>query len=171
MLARRAAAYLLDVAICFLAFAVLQLGVFLPLRGAFGIDDAWFHSGWNTQLYTLLTISLPVWAYFTFTQSSRAQATFGKRATGIRLESINGGAVSKPQAFLRSLIVLLPWELSHIANNFPLPLWYDPQPGFRPAFILAALAGAALLISTLLHSQQRGVHDLAAGTRVTRRNR
>ncbi len=79
MLARRAAAYLLDVAICFLAFALLQLGVFLPLRGAFGIDDAWFHSGWNTQLYTLLTISLPVWAYFTFTQSSRAGHTWKAR--------------------------------------------------------------------------------------------
>lgn len=171
MLARRAAAYLLDVAICFLAFATLQLAVLVPLRTAIGIDDTWFHSGWNTQMYTTLTVSLPVLAYFTFLQSSRTQATFGKRAASIRLENINGGAVSKAQAFLRSLIVLLPWELSHIANNFPVPLWYDQQPGFRPAFILAAFAGAALLISTLLNLQQRGLHDLASDTRVTRRNR
>src|SRR5690554_4516269 len=115
MLARRAAAYLLDVIICFAAFASLQLAVWTPLRTALGIGAEWFQSGWNTQLYTLLTISLPVWVYFTFTQSSAAQATPGKRILGIQIERQDGGHVSRWQAFLRSLIVLLPWELSHIA--------------------------------------------------------
>ncbi|MCW5876157.1 MAG: RDD family protein [Anaerolineales bacterium] len=172
MILRRAAAYLLDVAICFAGFALLQFALFVPLRGALGIADDWFHSGWNTQLYTLLTASLPVWAYFTVTQASAAQATLGMRALGLGVSNLRGpGPVGAGQAFVRSLVLLLPWELAHISNNFPMPLWYDPQPGFRPGFALVGLLGGLNIALILLRADRRGLHDLVAGSQVTQRKK
>ncbi len=61
---RRGAAYLLDCTVAFAAVAASQVLVLAPLRTWLGMKDEWFHSGWNTEAYTLLTISLPVWLYF-----------------------------------------------------------------------------------------------------------
>lgn len=170
MLLRRWLAYLLDVLVGFALFVGLQTLLFVPLRSRLGISEAWFYSGWNTQLYTWLTASLPVWTYFTLTQASAAQATWGMRALGLRLRNLRSNLpVALNQAFIRSLVLLLPWELAHIANNFPVPLWYDPQPGFRPAFTLVALVGGLTIALILFRPDQRGLPDLVAGTQVIQR--
>ncbi|MCW5877768.1 MAG: RDD family protein [Anaerolineales bacterium] len=170
MLVRRWVAYSLDALVGFALFAGLQMALFVPLRTKLGISEPWFYSGWNTQLYTWLTASLPVWLYFSLTQASAAQATWGMRTLGLRLHNLRSNLpVSLNQAFIRSLVLLLPWELAHIANNFPIPLWYDPQPGFRPAFALVVLLGGLTIALILFRSDQRGLPDLVAGTQLIQR--
>ena len=172
MLLRRYAAYMVDVLMGFALFVALQLLVFVPLRSALGIGEDWFHSGWNTQLYTLLTASLPVWAYFTLTQASAAQATLGMRFLGLQLRDLrHTSPVSLGQAFVRSLVLLLPWELAHVTNNFPIPLWFDPQPEFRLGFALVGLLGSLTLALILFRQDKRGLHDLAAGTEIVQRKK
>ncbi|MEQ8767115.1 MAG: RDD family protein [Planctomycetota bacterium] len=158
----RGFAYLLDCTIAFAVFAVVQLFALLPLRESIGITDAWFHSGWNTELYTLLTISLPVWMYFALFESWRG-ATPGKRLSRIRVLDVwSGEGIGFGRALLRTLVKLLPWELAHLGNNLPEPMWYAEDPGLRVAFALSGLMLAVLIGSVLLSKSRRGLHDLAA---------
>lgn len=64
---------------------------------------------------------------------------------------------------------MLPWEVAHLANNLPVPMRYDPAPGFRIGF----LASPALLIlyvgSMILTSDHQSLHDLLARTLVVAR--
>ena len=77
---RRIIAYLIN---CMLVFVILvtalQIAFFVPIRRIFIGSEDWFRSGWNTEAYTLLTISLPIWFYFILCEVSPWQATVGKR--------------------------------------------------------------------------------------------
>lgn len=78
-LVSRGVAYLFDCVIAFVFFAATQVLLFTPIREAVNIGEQWFYSGVKTELYTLLTISLPIWLYFAFFDQSAWQATIGKR--------------------------------------------------------------------------------------------
>ncbi len=161
----RSIAYLIDFVIAFSFFAVTQILVFKPLREALGIDDRWFLSGINTEFYTLLTISLPIWLYFAVCEQSRWQATAGKRLMKVKVFSATG---QKPISFsvslLRTAIKLLPWEIAHLANNFPEPLMYSSQPGFRLGFALVGVLMGLYMALVALTKKRQGLHDLLAGT-------
>jgi uncharacterized RDD family membrane protein YckC len=111
-LIRRSMAYLMDSLLVFAVFVVIaQTFFFVPLRGLVIGTDAWFESGWNTELYTLLTMSLPTWLYFSLSETSRWQATIGKHLLKLKtLSLVSGNGVTFPQAMLRTLIKLAPWE-------------------------------------------------------------
>lgn len=55
----------------------------------------------------------PVLLYFALCESSRWQATVGKRARGLRVVSEAGTAVTFPRALVRNALKLIPWELTH----------------------------------------------------------
>lgn len=168
MLLRRAAGYFVDATISFLVAMLLQLAVWVPLREALGIGTDWFYSGWNTELYTLLTISLPVWAYFIYFQTG-GRSTLGMKLVKLQVCDLRSNqTLSIYQAFLRTLVLLLPWELAHITNNLPKPLWYDPQPEFRAGFVLVGLLGALNMAFILFRADHRGLHDIVAGTQMQR---
>jgi uncharacterized RDD family membrane protein YckC len=91
---RRTGAYLIDCVVMFVAFFVLQSFVFLPLRiWMFGSDDWLKPGGFPLEAYTLLTISLPTWLYFAWSEQSTWQATIGKRVFRLIVTDIGGARI------------------------------------------------------------------------------
>ncbi len=165
---RRLAAYLIDCILVFTVFVIgLQYALFVPLRSlVLGTED-WFRSGWNTEIYTLLTISLPIWLYFILTEASPWRATLGKKLLKIQtLGTASRNRISILQSVIRTLIKLLPWELAHATNNLPTPMWSTADPGFRLGFALVPLLIMIYLLMTQFTRHKQGPHDLAARTEV-----
>jgi hypothetical protein len=134
-----------------------------------GIDDSWFQSGVRTELYTLATVSIPTWCYFACFESSGWRGTPGKRLMRLQVVPVNPVAqFGLSRYVLRAVLKLLPWELAHLANNLPVPIWYDPNPGFRWVFLAS---GALMLfyVAAILRSA-RGVapYDALLGLCVER---
>ena len=163
---RRLVAYLIDIMVVFLLLvSLLQLAVFVPLRHFVIGSEDWFRSGWHTEAYTWLTISLPVWLYFILFEISPWKATPGKRL--LRLQTVDvssGGRIGFFRSLLRTAIKLLPWELAHFTNNIPIPMWYDPHPAFRIGFAVVPLLVLTYLLVARLTPHRQAPHDLAAGT-------
>lgn len=167
----RGIAYLVDCAIAFVFFAATQLLILVPLREALGIGEEWFYSGFNTQAYMLLTISLPIWLYFIVSEHSSWQGTLGKRMlklTVVRDSSV--GRIGLMQSLLRTGVKLLPWEIAHLTNNFPQPLMYAPEPGFRFGFALVGVLMGGYMAFVLLSKRKQGPHDLVAKTLVIKKH-
>ena len=165
---RRLLAYLIDSIIVFVVFVIgLQYAIFIPLRSLIIGSEDWFRSGWNTEIYTLLAISLPTWLYFILSEISPWKATLGKRLLGIQtLGVISGRRMSLLQSIVRTLIKLLPWELAHATNNLPTPMWYTENPGFRVGFTLIPILVTIYLLMAQFSRRKQGPHDLAARTSV-----
>jgi len=160
-LARRAAAYVVDLLL--LAAAVVLTQGAVRLAGVGLPADA---PGLQIEAWILATVSLPIWLYFITLEHSSAGATLGKRLLRLRVERARGGRPSWGQAALRTLLKLLPWELTHLTLMLPVPMWSDPNPSFRfGLFVVSALLGLYLLTAALTPRRQ-SVHDLAAGTAV-----
>jgi uncharacterized RDD family membrane protein YckC len=165
-ISRRILAYLIDSLLAFLVFVLAaQLLVFVPLRHLVIGSEDWFRSGWNTQVYTLLTISLPTWLYFALSEISPWGATLGKRLLNLRtVTKSTQEKMTLLQSLARTLVKLLPWEMAHLANNLPVPMWYDPDPGFRIAFLFAPILVSVYIALALLTKERQSLHDLAART-------
>ena len=164
---RRGVAYLIDCGCAFLIFVITQYCLFLPLRLAIGITPEWFKSGMNTELYTLFTISIPVWLYFAISESSAWRASLGKKIVGLEIVDLsNSSRVSFLRCLIRIVIKLLPWELAHLGNNLPEPIWYVEDPGFRICFVISGVLFALYLIVPLLNTNRLGIHDMMVETRV-----
>ncbi len=162
---RRGVCYLIDSMLAFGVVALLQMFALTPLRNALGIDEDWFRSGWNTELYTLLTISLPVWSLFA--AGDCVWRSPGRRLTGSRvLKRGAGAAPSFGRAFVRAAVKLLPWEVAHLANNLPTPMWYAVEPELRFLFPVSGMLLLGWALSVALRRDHRGPHDLLTGTEV-----
>lgn len=114
-----------------------------------------------------LALTVPVALYFALSEASRAGATLGKRALGLRVVALEGGRVSPGRSLARSAIKLAPWEVAHTA------LWQTPgQPFVSPpaaanvAGYILALGAAALYGGALFVGDRRTPYDHIAGTRV-----
>ena len=169
-LVRCSLAYLVDSLLAFGFFVLTQLAILLPLRRAVFGSDEWFASGLRTELYTLLTISLPIWLYFALAELSGWQATIGKRLLGLRtIDAVSKGQMTLGQSLLRTVIKMLPWEAAHLANNLPVPMWYDPEPGFRLGFLASPALLVMYIALAILTPHRQSLHDGIARTMVVRR--
>ena len=166
-LVRRGAAYLIDCVIAFAFFVGTQLLLFKPLRPALGIDEQWFHSGIHTELYTLLTISLPTWLYFALCEVSKWRATVGKRILYLQVvPRTTRSRLGLPRSMARTFMKLLPWELAHLTNNLPVPLRYAAEPGFRIGFSAVGLLMGWYMASIALTKARQAPYDLLLNTTV-----
>lgn len=165
----RGCAYTIDIVCCFGIYLVVQLPL-MAVRPYLGIELTWFESGLNTELYTLATISFPVWLYFALMESSRWQATIGKLCVGLKVsDRFENGRMRFGPAMVRTIIKLLPWELIHIGVNLPVPLMFVEEPGFRIAFLFAGLLMPAYVLMIAMNKNRRGPHDLFSGSTVYKR--
>jgi uncharacterized RDD family membrane protein YckC len=162
---RRTGAYLVDCIVMFVAFFALQSFIFLPLRiWVFGSDDWLKAGGFPLEAYTLLTISLPTWLYFAWSEQSTWQATIGKRIFRLIVTDIVGARIGFGRAMLRTVIKLLPWELAHVTVNLPTSIWFEPEPKFRPGFLVVP-ALLVLYPALILWTRRRqSLHDVIAKT-------
>ena len=136
----RSAAYFVDFLVALGFLEITQQLLFTPLGEALGVSENWFRSGINTQLFTLVTVSIPVWLYFSLMDASKWQATLGKLL--LKLEVVRTPEKTRinfPRSFLRTLVKVLPWEIALLTNNLPEPLWVATDPGFRIGFALVGV--------------------------------
>ncbi|MBL8813950.1 MAG: RDD family protein [Planctomycetaceae bacterium] len=164
----RGIAYVIDCVCVFALFAVTQVVLFSPLRSLIGITDDWFVSGVNTEIYTIATISIPVWLYFSLLEASPWQATLGKRILRLTVaDSALDMRLGFSQSLIRTIIKLLPWELAHLGNNLPQPIWYAEDPGFRLAFVFSGLLLLLYVIVICVNPKHQCIHDMLARTQVS----
>lgn len=94
-----------------------------------------------------------VWAYFTFQESSSAQATLGKRMLGIRVSTASGARLSLVTASLRTWPIWLP-SVAALAGT-----------GFSTLVGLIALVSCIAVAFSL---RKQGLHDKMVGAILTR---
>jgi len=152
----RVSAYALDVLVTAAVVLVSQLVIWkLGFNPVVGDPTAA-----RLHLWVALTVDVPVLAYFVSTTRAFG-ATFGTWV--LKLQVTRTDDESRPpllRVVLRYLIVLAPFEVNHTAMFH----------GWWWAFIAVYVLVGLLLASMLLQKEGRGVHDLAAGTRVIRRH-
>jgi uncharacterized RDD family membrane protein YckC len=172
---RRSLAYLVDCVLIFSAYALSQTLLNRLLRKWSG-HPGWMRNGLKLEAYTLLTISLPAWLYFSLLEHSRWQATVGGRLLGLKVETLSGERLRFSQVLGRTLVKLLPWELAHLTVNWPTPMLINPQSGeldwsrgrYRFGFNLVYGLGLVYGLVALFSPQQRSVPDWVVGSRVIR---
>jgi uncharacterized RDD family membrane protein YckC len=132
-----------------------------PLCADFG---ALFANPASAELTSFILLVLPVLLYFALMESSRWQATIGKRVVGLRVMTMGGGRVGFPRSLLRNALKLIPWELAH-ACLWRIPgwswrstrlAWRSAKRGRHPTIIWLACASS---VSAELRSMSQ--HDLA----------
>ncbi len=159
--ARRLAAYAADVLL--LATFLLPLAV---LVGAVAPIDV--PTGTGVWVRSLLTISVPAWAYFIVTDHVAEGRSVGKRLFRLQTLAIDGGVAGWGASILRTAGKLLPWGLIHLAF-FGLAARLGVFSGVQVsvAILSYALMGAYLVVA-LVHGGRRSVPDLVAATQVER---
>lgn len=166
VLGQRILAYLLDVFLLFLLILGVQGGVFLaglnPITTL--MEQGVTPAGWQLHLWVFAGVSLPLWAYYTLTQSSAHQATWAMRWLKLQTVSLNGQPVTRPQALLRSVVMLLPFEINHTALFATIP---DPAGYITVALItLTWLMIGGNVLMALWSEKQQTFHDWVAGTTI-----
>ena len=87
---------------------------------------------WTSQAISFIAMILPITIYFAVCETSRRQASIGKRVVGLLVSRRSGGRLSFVRALLRTLIKFVPWVFGHTVahqaalageGDFPGWLW------------------------------------------------
>jgi uncharacterized RDD family membrane protein YckC len=76
-------------------------------------ESSMLASPWIVDLFAFLVLILPVILYFALQEGSQRQATWGKRKVGIKVVNAQRLKLNRRQAFIRSAVKFLPWQLAH----------------------------------------------------------
>lgn len=164
---KRIIAYFLDCLICYsLVMLIIQWALLSNLREMIGLTNDWFENSLNLQVYVLLTISLPVWFYFTYFDSKKSSGTIGKRIMKLTVTNIQKDRIGLKKSFLRTVLKLAPWEIAHIGVIFPTPLYFSQNPDIRLVTIIGIILLGIYMISIIIGSNGQSVYDKLLGTRV-----
>ena len=124
-------------------------------------------SPWQWKSFLLALATVPGSLYFALCESSRSQATLGKRALHVRVVDVYGARIGFGRALLRTLIKILPWCIAYLASGFPGTVLADGLQHPRWLFVAYGLL-ALYIASAMMTLRKQSVHDLAAGTYVAR---
>jgi len=119
-----------------------------------------------------ITLTLPVWLYFTLSEASSTGATFGKRLLRLQVKRRNREQVSFAAASIRNGGKFLPWEVSHAA------IWYVPGRPFLDIMpplnlgisFIATLAAISFFLSLFIGNGDTP-YDRLSGTYVSAGNK
>jgi len=84
---------------------------------------------WESQMVGFLFMTLPTILYFSFSESSKFQATIGKRVIGLSVVPQHEGSPMFSKVLLRNIVKFLPWEFGHLTANLAIysstaiPFW------------------------------------------------
>ena len=167
---RRLAALLLDYLVIFAwmtVLAVASLAVNLTMGDSPDVLGAVGPFGAQAVFSTLLT--LPVGLYLYLNESGPAQATWGKRRMGLVVRSYDGARPGRGQIAIRTVVKLLPWEISHTLIWQMQAVFH--RSGYEaeiPTWIFVGLGAVDIAIlvylGTSLLGRQLGPHDRASRT-------
>ncbi|MBN2388938.1 MAG: RDD family protein [Anaerolineales bacterium] len=158
---RRIAAYLLDYFLLSVVLISLQGVIFLVGQG---FPYNLLHTGPQIELWVVLSISLPVWLYFALGECSSHKATPGKRLFRLQVTNLRGARIGFGRAIIRTVIKLIPWELTHLTLMLPVPLWWDSSPGLRSGILIVYVLIGIYILTMFLNKRRQSVHDLIAQT-------
>lgn len=164
---RRLFSYCADVVLLFAGLLLLQ-GILIALRLNPLVQGVQSGAGLSKGIYHLWllgTVDLPLVLYYAGTLASSAQATVAMRWLGLRLENENGLPIRRRQALLRTVVMLIPFEVNHL-----FLVWASTPQGIPTQLALqyAAVGALALLfLATAARSPRRqSLHDRVANTTV-----
>lgn len=168
MIVRRIAAFAVDYLVLAVYIALLSVTFALLPRDS---TQRLFATQLSGQVTAFIVLTAPVWLYFAVLESSRQQATFGKRALRLRVVDTAGHRISLPRALLRNGLKLIPWELAHTC------LWRiegwptapeQPTGLLLVGLILVWVIIAIYFIWMFIDDQRRSLYDILSGTAVKR---
>lgn len=163
LLLARPLAYMLD-------FLFLALSLLLPQWAAYQIFDGFpfdlFSKPWQVYCWNLVTVSLPVWLYFILLEKSARQATWGKRIMGLSVVSNREERIGSAQSFTRTLLRLLPWEITHIALT---DFYFNPEPVINTGLYTANIIIIFYVIVFIASKGTLSFHDMLSKTTVVRK--
>ena len=87
--------------------------VFLLLNSITDAFQQLFSQRVQAQVLAFLMVTFPVTLYFSITESSAGQSTWGKQRLGLRVIDQEGNRLRFPKALTRTLLKFIPWEISH----------------------------------------------------------
>jgi len=159
---RRLLAYWLDFVLLAFILAGLQ---WLLYKTTSGFPFDFLNKGYEIELWVLLSMSLPVWLYFILSEWYKQQ-TIGKRLLRLKVTNKEESKINIKQAVVRTIIRLLPWELTHLIILVPEPWWSIEAP--ENQFLIYIPNIIMLLYIAVLFANKgvKGVHDYLAKTRV-----
>lgn len=161
---RRVAAYCLDCSVLFLCFVPWQAALYFVNPIIRIIRNAQQPTATQLHAWVFATITVPAFLYFALMLRSSRQATLGMRLFKLKLEDKNGGRIGLGQALLRSVVMLIPFELNHTFMFHFGPRGGPPSVSFLIS-IVAVWAVIAVYIASILWTQRhQSLHDLVAGT-------
>jgi uncharacterized RDD family membrane protein YckC len=161
---RRIAAYCLDCSLLFICFVPWQAALYFVNPIIAIIRSGQQPTANELHAWVFATITVPAFLYFGLMLRSSRQATVGMRLFKLRVEDKNGGMIGLGQALLRSVVMLIPFELNHTFMFHLGPRGGPPSVGFLVG-IVAVWAVIAVYIASMLWTQRhQSVHDLVAGT-------
>lgn len=162
LILRRSAAYLFDIVILFVVLA--PLGFFV--QWILGIELA--QTGPEVARTILWNFSLPAWLYFMLSDQSSRGATLGKRLLQVQVARVDNNPLSLWNAFLRTAVKLLPWELVHVSAFALSADLSQLNSGQTIGLITANVLILAYVIFFVATRGRRSVHDFVAQTEVVR---
>ena len=165
---RRTVAYFIDCSICYtIIMLVIQWGILSNIRESIGITNVWFEESWNMEMYVLISISLPVWFYFIYFDSEKANGTFGKRIMNLSVRDDDANQrISLVKSSGRTFLKLCPWEIAHIGIIFPAPIYFEEDPVIRFVTIIGIVLFITFMISIMVNTNGRSLYDKIIGTKV-----
>ncbi|HKX72659.1 MAG TPA: RDD family protein [Candidatus Saccharimonadales bacterium] len=178
-LKQRFKALFLDYLIILLWMAVLaavNVILFIVIFDGFPDYLGMFGPFW-TQLIFFGVLTLPVGLFLYCSEAGPRHATFGKRKAHLKVVSTDGSWATRKQTAVRTVVKLLPWELSHAFIWQMQYVFYEH--GYEaavPAWIFVGLNVATLMalvyvMLVVVRKDRRSVHDLVAGTKVVSSNK
>jgi len=162
---RRLLAYWLDFVLLAIILVDLQGLVYITTSG---FPFHFLKEGYHIEIWVLLSMSLPVWLYFIWFELNQQQ-TLGKRMLKLKVTNRERSKITFRQAFLRTFIRLLPWELTHIIILVPEPWWgMEGPPAHMHLIYIPNLMLLLYILILFAGKGEKGVHDMAAKTMVMR---
>jgi uncharacterized RDD family membrane protein YckC len=153
LIARRALALLLDLAILLIFLLTICVGASIASVNCFG-------PGWNPVLFTVLL------CYFGVTETLGSGQTPGKRVAGIRLETTGSGRLSSCQTFARISLVLLSPVAAVLAYQLLCVCHIIPGSIHLAHPFLLLMSCIIWPISVIVGRGQVGLHDYLLHTQV-----
>lgn len=133
------------------------------ITSGFPFND--LNEGYEIELWVLVTMSLPVWIYFIYSEL-RKQQTIGKRIFKLKVTNERGAKINSRQALVRTAIRLLPWELTHVILLVPKPWWSVEAPENQYLLYIPNIIMLLYIAVLFANWGGKGIHDLMAKTKV-----
>jgi uncharacterized RDD family membrane protein YckC len=139
------------------------------IGGVLRLLDLDFHTPTAWDMYAFATLVAPVAVTSALLEASPRQATPGKRRLGLVVVDVEGRRLNRTRSLARSAVKFVPWQMAHTAV-FQL-LAGSTATGYIVLSIAAQTLVVASILTMVVDSQHRALHDLIAGTQVVRVDR